>query len=336
MKLRTILIVTLSLLMIGFPVFAGGGGQRAAEQMEIRCGAGSVGGIFFVQAAAVSTIVNKYVPEVNFSPVTTAAGTESYNRLARGGLETYVANSDLAWVGYNGGDPDRPNVTPSRSVRTWFITEASPFMLVARADNPNMTRFEDIWRPGLRVGTAPIGSGAHNMLTRMSEFLGNDFAQLNIHTAGHEQSMNALRDRNVDMVFNGSGTLSVPNSAYQDLANSVRMVIIDMPENLRDLVVREPFWGKFTLEPGWLTGHDRPTNVVAIRNGFFVHEDVPEEIVYTMTAAVFDNLDELKEIAYMAFRTMGPRTAALDAVVPFHPGALRYFREKGFDVSLLQ
>ena len=336
MKLRKIVGVTLCFLMIGFPVFAGGRGEARDQRIDISCGAGSVGGVFFVMAAAVGTIVNRHVPEVHFTPVTTAGGHESANRLNRGGMQAYAATADIAYVAHHGGDPDRPNIQPGRNIRTWFMTEPAPFMLVARADNPNVTNFYDIWTPGMRLGTSPAGMAARDLLQRMSATLGRSYSALNKHGMGHEQTMGALRDRNIDLVFSGSGTLTAPNSAYQDLANSVRLNMFDMPEHLRDSIVNElPYWGKFTLAPNWLPGFDRPTNVVAIRTAFHICATVPDEIVYKMTAAVFENLDELRRIAYAPFRPLGPTTAASGAVVPFHPGALRYFQENGFDILFL-
>lgn len=335
MKLKAISIAALCVTLIGFPVFAGGRGQRDGR-IDIRCGAGSVGGVFFVMATAVSTVVNRHVPEVNFSPQTTAGGAESANRVNVGSLEAFAATADIAYIARHGGDPSRPSIQTGQNISTWFMTEPAPFMLVARADNPNVTNFYDIWAPGMRLGTSPAGMAARDLLQRMSATLGRSYSALNKHGMGHEQTMGALRDRNIDLVFSGSGTLTAPNSAYQDLANSVRLNMFDMPEDLRSAIVNElPYWGKFTLEPNWLPGFDRPTNVVAIRTAFHICVTVPEEIVYKMTAAVFNNLDELREIAYAPFRWVSPSTAASGAVIPFHPGALRFFRENGFDISFL-
>jgi TRAP transporter TAXI family solute receptor len=293
-----------------------------------------VGGVFYVMAAAVSTIVNKYVPTVNFTAQTTSGGAESYNRLIKQGLESYIGNCDIVYIGAHGGDPTKPTFVASKNVRTWFCTEASPFLLVARADNDKMTKFEDIWKAGLKVGTQPKGSTTHTMLLTITDYMGQDSSKMNIYTGGHDQSTNALKDGNTDMIYAGSGSLSAPNSAYQELASATKVRMFDYPESLRDRIVKDmPYWGKFTLEPGWLKGHDKPCNVVAVLNSFFLEESVPEEVVYQMTKAVFDNLEELKQIAYAPFKYVTPKTAAANAVVPIHPGALRYYKEKGFDIS---
>jgi len=335
MKTKVIFLVTLFLFMGSFSIFAGG--QRD-ERIDIRVGGGTVGGVFFVQAAAVAAIVNRYVPEVNFTAQTTAHTGESFNRLiTRRGMEAFVGNADFVYIGARGGNPAVPLYTAANNVRTWFVTEAAPFLLVARTDNADVQRFEDIWRTGARVGTGTTGGSSHNLLLDITRFMGLDPAGLNMFNAGHDVATSALRDRNIDLLFAGSGSLSAPNSAYQELASGTRISTFNMPEELRTRVVNEmPYFGKFTLAPGWLPGHDAPTDVVAMKNGFFLEETVSEDIVYRMTRAIFENLDELRAIAYAPFRTLGPQTAAVGAVVPFHPGALRFFQEAGFDISYIQ
>jgi TRAP transporter TAXI family solute receptor len=342
MKSKIAVALTMCFLIVSFPVFAGGGGEASSSAnqnaiVDIRCGGGTVGGVFYIMAAAVSTIVNKYVPGVNFTAQTTAGGAESYNRLVKKNMESYIGNCDIVYIGAHGGDPSKPTFVASDNVRTWFCTEASPFLLVARADNNKMTKFEDIWKPGLKVGTQPKGSTTHTMLLSITEYMGQDSSKMNIYTAGHDQSANALKDGNIDMIYAGSGSLSAPNSAYQELASSTKMRMFDYPESLRDKIVTEmPYWGKFTLAPDWLKGYEKPCNVVAVLNSFFLEESVPEDVVYEMTKAVFENLEELKGIAYAPFQSLNPQTAAKNAVVPFHPGALRYYKEKGFDVSFFE
>jgi TRAP transporter TAXI family solute receptor len=343
MKFKTVVFALVCFILIGFPVFAGGGGEAAAsspkpaEKVEIRCGGSSVGGIFYVMAAAVATVVNKHVPEVDFSVQTTAGVFESYNKLVKGGLESFIQNCDVPYVGYNGGDPSRPALVPSKNIRTWFSTEASPFMVVTRIDNKKVTKFEDLWKPGVKIGTRPKGNTPHTLLMTLTEYAGQDSSKLDIYPGGHDQSATALRDGNIDVLFTGSGTLTGPNSAHQEMASATKIRMFDFPEPLRDKLVKElPYWGKFSLKPNWLQGQEQPCDVVAVLNSFFIGESVPEEIVYKMTKAVFENLDELKQISATAFGTLDLKMGAVNAVVPFHPGALRYFKEKGVEVSFLE
>ena len=326
--------MVLFLFVASLSAFAGGARD---DRFEIRAGGSSIGGIFYVMAAAVASVVNQHVPEVNFTVQTTAGGLESYNRLVRGSLETFAQNTDIPFIGYRGGHPDLPTLIPSRNIRTWFMVEPSPMLMVTRADNTSVTSFEDLWRPGVRIGTRARGNTPHTLLMELTRYMGYDESRLNIHAAGHDQSATALRDRNIDVLFAGSGTLSGPNSAYQELASSIRVRMFNFPDHLRSMLVAEfPFWGKFTLEPGWLEGHYEPCDVVGILNSFFISDSVPDDIVYKMTRAVFENLHELVEISPVAFRTLNSQTAAINAVIPFHPGALRFFQENNFDISFLE
>ena len=334
MRIRAIAFVIV-FLMTSLVTFAGGGREARDVRVAIRAGGSSVGGIFYVMSAAVASVVNEHVPEVNFTVQTTAGVLESYNRLVRGGLEVFVQNADIPYLGFHGGDPAHPTLIPSKNVRTWFVVEPSPFLVVSRTDNTRITRFEDVWAPGVRVGTRPRGNTPHTLLVHLTEFAGRDFDAINIFPGGHEQSAHALRDRNIDVLVTGSGTLSGPNSAHQEMASAASIRLFNFPDPLRDQLVREfPWWGKFTLPPNWLQGHSQPTEVVAILNSFFICSTVPDEIVYKMTKAVFANLDTLVAIAPTAFGTLNRQTASVNAVIPFHPGAARYFAGNGITVSV--
>jgi TRAP transporter TAXI family solute receptor len=339
MKTKRSVVLALVLLVCCLPVFAGGGSEAPAQQkteeevFNIRCGGASVGGAMYVMAAAVSSVVNKYVPGVSFTVQTTAGGGENYVSLVNKKLEVIVNNSTYSYIGAQGGDPTQPTYIAGPNVRTWFAVESSPFIALALQNNNKVKSFEDLWNPNLKIGTGSKGSSGYTNLATVSRLLEKDFSKMNLYSQGQEQTANALKDGNIDITFSGVGFVSMPNSAFQELASAAKVQLFDYPEHLRDMMVEQmPYWGKVTLAPNWLNGYDKPNKAMAVYNAFYVEESVPEEIMYQMTKALFEHLDELREI-YASFKTLDSKSAAVNAVVPFHPGALRYYEENKFDIS---
>ncbi|MDR1180045.1 MAG: TAXI family TRAP transporter solute-binding subunit [Spirochaetales bacterium] len=341
MKLKRCLAVFVGLALCAAPLMAGGssessgGGSGNSGQIDLRCASGSIGGSFYIMAAAIASVVNKNVPGVNIAAQTTSGSNESYIGVVNKDFELCVTNNDFPYIGAHGGDPARPTYVNGPNVRTWLVVEPSPHILIARADASKVTTYRDIIKSGVKIGLPAKGSTGYNLLINAVEVMGGDFSKIDQYNAGHEQTASALKDGNVDVAFTMVGFLSAPNTAYQEFATATDIAMFDVPEDVRTgLNQRMPYWGKVTLQPDWLPGLKKQYQTVGIYSSFLLDESVPEELVYQMTKALFENLDDLKSIAFTAFRNLGPDTAAVEAACPIHPGALRYYKEQGFKIDV--
>jgi TRAP transporter TAXI family solute receptor len=340
MKRKKCLAVFVALTVCALPLTAGGtsessGGAGNSERIDLRCASGSIGGSFYIMAAAIASVVNKNVPGANISAQTTSGSNESYIGVVNKDFELCVTNNDFPYIGAHGGDPQRATYVNGPNARTWLVVEPSPHILIARADTKKITNYRDILNSGVKIGVPAKGSTGYNLLINIVDLLGGDFSKIDQYNAGHEQTATALKDGNIDVAATMVGFLSAPNTAYQEFATATEMAMFDVPEDVRTgLNQRMPYWGKVTLQPDWLPGLKKPYQTVGIYSSFLLEESVPEELVYQMTKALFEHLDDLKSIAFTAFRNLGPDTAAAEAPCPIHPGALRYYREKGFKVDV--
>jgi TRAP transporter TAXI family solute receptor len=338
--LRKCLTALVALALCAAPVMAGGssesgGGAEPSGQVDLRCASGSVGGSFYIMAAAIASVVNKNVPGVNISAQTTSGSNESYIGVVNKDFDLCVTNNDFPYIGAHGGDPKRTTYVNGPNARTWLVVEPSPHILIARADTKKITTYRDILKPGIKIGLPAKGSTGYSLLENIIDIMGGDFTKIDQYNAGHEQTAGALKDGNVDVAATMVGFLSAPNTAYQELATATDIVMFDVPEDVRTgLNQRMPYWGKVTLQPNWLPGLKKQYQTVGIYSSFLIEADVPEEIVYQMTKAVFEHIDDLKSIAFTAFRNLSSETAAVEAPCAIHPGALRYYKEKGFKVDV--
>jgi TRAP transporter TAXI family solute receptor len=95
------------------------------------------------------------------------------------------------------------------------------------------------------------------------------------------------------------------------------------------LVAENPFYRTATIPGGMYRGNDEDTTTFGVGATFVTSADVPDEVVYEVVKAVFENIDQFKGL-HPAFANLDPAQMANDGLsAPLHPGAERYFREAG-------
>jgi TRAP-type uncharacterized transport system substrate-binding protein len=140
---------------------------------------------------------------------------------------------------------------------------------------------------------------------------------------GQGESALLMKDGQIDAVIISAG-LGV--KALMELAASVPVDIVPIPP---DVVSRSK--GAFTpvvIPPDTYAGQTEPIPTAALNNFLVTHRDVPEQLVYSLTKALYANLAQLQE-AHVAATNISARGALSDRPIALHPGAARYFREAG-------
>ena len=137
----------------------------------------------------------------------------------------------------------------------------------------------------------------------------------------------ALCSKKIDaMVYSGGH----PNGAVQQITSMCETKIIEVDPHLIDALIKDhPFYSRAIIPGGMYAGNPKDVKTFGVHAILVAPEELDTDVVYQMTKALFDNLDN--------FKTLHPVFATLDAkqmingadVVPLHPGALKYFREKG-------
>jgi hypothetical protein len=141
-----------------------------------------------------------------------------------------------------------------------------------------------------------------------------------------EQSQ-ALCDNNIDaMVY----TVGHPSGSIQEATTACDSVLVDVDnEATASLVEENPFYRVATIPGGMYRGNPDDTTTFGVGATFITSADVPEEVVYTVVSAVFENIDQFRSL-HPAFANLDPEEMVSDGLsAPLHPGAERYYREAG-------
>jgi hypothetical protein len=213
---------------------------------------------------------------------------------------------------------------PQAKLRALFSVYPELFTLVARQD-ANIRKFEDI--KGKRINVGDPGSGTRaTMELVMKEF---GIAQSDLKLASELKFVEmapALCDNKIDAFVFVAGH---PNAIFQEAATSCASNIASVSGPPVDkLVAANPFYAKADIPGKMYKGTDTAQPAFGVLATLVVSADMPEATAYVITKAVFDNFDDFKKL-HPAIANITKEGSLKGNTVPFHPGALKYFKEKG-------
>ncbi len=300
------------------------GGAVSAQQF-ISIGTGGVTGVYYPTGGAICRLVNKSRKEHGIRCAVESTGGSVYNinTIKAGELEFGVAQSDWQYHAYNGTSKFADNPFPE--IRAVMSVHPEPFTLIVRADS-GITGFGDL--KGKRVNVGNPGSGQRATMEVVMDAFGlglNDFA-LATEYKGSEMATQ-LCDGNIDaMIY----TIGHPAAAIKEATTTCDAVLISVkgPE-IDKLVGDNPFYRKAVIPGGMYAGTDGDTETFGVGATFVTSADVPEEVVYVVSKAVMENLDDFRQL-HPAFANLKAEEMVKDGLsAPLHPGAEKAYKELG-------
>ena len=305
-------------------------GSACAEASEkiVSLGTAGVMGVYYPAGGAICRLVNRGRKDHGVRCVVESTGGSINNleAIRKGDLELGVVQSDILFHAYKGNEIFT-DVGADKKLRVLFSLHSEPFTIVARKE-AKISIFNDL--KGKRVYLGPPGSG---MRATMEELLKNkgwtnkSFASI-VDMKSTDQAQ-ALCSGKIDAMVYAGGH---PNGTIQQITSmcATRLVDITGPE-IDKMIADHPFYTHATIPGGMYMGNPKEVHTFGMRAELVTSEDLDENTAYLIVKAVFDNLDN--------FKTLHPVFATLDAKqmvhasagVPFHPGAIKYFKEHGLE-----
>ena len=143
------------------------------------------------------------------------------------------------------------------------------------------------------------------------------------------EAVTALKDGNIDAAF---FNFAAPGSAIMEIAAVRDVVLISLPDDVIDKVTKKhQFLLKYTIEKGTYTKQDQPCKTVADANFLVVNGKMTEKVAYDTLKTFIDKKEELMKVTPHAVNFV-PQKASV-GIIPFHPGAVKYFKEQGITVK---
>ena len=313
--------------LVGGVTLAGGAIDAKAQQTFVTIGTGGVTGVYYPTGGAICRLVNKGRKDhgIRCSVESTGGSVYNLNAIRGGELDMGVAQSDWQYHAYNGTAKFKDQ-GPNKDLRAVFSVHPEPFTVVARAD-AGISNFEDL--KGKRVNIGNPGSGQRGTMEVLMEAVGwstSDFA-LASELKSAEQSQ-ALCDNKIDaMVF----TVGHPSGSIKEATTSCDSVLVNVTGAAVDQLVNDnAYYRSATIPGGMYRGSDSDVRTFGVGATFVSSTDVPEDVVYVVVKAVFENFDQFKKL-HPAFANLDPEEMIKDGLsAPLHAGAEKYYKEKGW------
>ncbi|EJI1426781.1 TAXI family TRAP transporter solute-binding subunit [Vibrio parahaemolyticus] len=298
----------------------------AAEETFVTIGTGGVTGVYYPTGGAICRLVNKSRAEhgIRCSVESTGGSIYNINTIRAGELDLGIAQSDWQYHAYNGTSQFAEN-GPFKELRAVFSVHPEPFTVVARQDS-NIKTFDDL--KGKRVNIGNPGSGQRGTMEVLMKEYGwsNDDFKLVSALKAAEQSK-ALCDNKIDaMVY----TVGHPSGAIKEATTSCDSNIVTVAGPKVDkLIADNSFYRVATVPGGMYRGSDNDVMTFGVGATFVSSTAVPEEVVYNVVKAVFENFDDFRRL-HPAFANLKKEEMVKDGLsAPLHPGALKYYKEVG-------
>ena len=319
-------------LLLGFPILGVPAmftvsGAHAQSQQFISIGTGGVTGVYYPTGGAICRLVNKDRKEhgIRCSAESTGGSVYNINTVRAGELDFGVAQSDWQYHAYN-GTSKFSDAGAFKNLRAVFSVHPEPFTLLVRKGVP-VSKFEDL--KGKKVNVGNPGSGQRATMEVVMDAFGismDDFA-LASELKGSEMAQ-ALCDGKIDaMIY----TIGHPSAAITEAASTCDVELVDVKGGpINNLVSQNPFYRTATVPGGLYRGNDSSVDTFGVGATFVTSSDVPENVVYTVVKAVFENFDDFRKL-HPAFANLKESEMISDGLsAPLHSGAEKYYKERGW------
>ena len=297
----------------------------AAERF-VAIGTGGVTGVYYQLGGAICRVVNRdsEANGIRCAAEPTGGSLDNIERIGAGELEFGVAQSDAVDHAHRGTGPFASRGAVAK-LRTLFSVHAEAATILVRGD-AGIETMTDL--RGRRVNIGNPGSGQRLTWEAVAAALG--WTEDDFETAAELKSAEtglALCEGRIEALFWLVGHPSaLTREALADC--DARLLPVEGPR-IAALVRERPVFRPATI-PAGLYGDNPAVETFAVTARVVTSVTVPEEVVYAAVRAVFDNLDEIRGM-HPAFATLDAETMISEGLsVPLHPGAERYYRERGW------
>jgi TRAP transporter TAXI family solute receptor len=296
----------------------------AGESINLSIATGGTGGVYYPLGGGMANVLSKYVPGMQATAEVTGGSVANLQLIGTGKPYIALSMTDAAQDALKGEDKFKGKKVPVRTLMVLYPNR----MHVVTVEGTGINKFEDL--KGKRVSTGSPGSATEVMAFRVIEAGGLDKDRdMRRERLGVAESVNALKDRKIDAFFWVGG---LPTAAVTDLAATpgVKIKMIDhahlvpaMNKKYGNLYVEDAI--PRTTYPGMTADNKQAT----VQNILVSHENLSEQAAYNIVKTIFDKRDELIAVHKEAenFKLENQKAAA--SPLPWHPGALKYFKERG-------
>ena len=300
----------------------------AAIAQTISIGTGGTGGVYYPMGGGLAAVLSKYVSGMEATAEVTGGSVDNLKLIGTGKPYIGFTMADAGLDAYKGEDKFKGNKIPLRTLMVLYPNR----MHLVSTEGRGVNKLSDL--KGKHISTGSPGSATEVMAFRILEAAGIDKDKdVKRERLGVAESVNAMKDNKIDAFFWVGG---LPTAAVTDLANTpgtkIKMidhseVVAKMNQKYGQLYVED------TIPKSVYKGMESDNKQATVMNLLVTNEKMDDKTAYNIVKAMFDHKADLVAVHKEAenFKLENQKSSATP--IPFHPGAIKYFAEKGVKLN---
>ena len=316
MKKMIIIMISVSLLIAGC---------KKNTTSNYIFATGGTSGTYYSFGENIANIWNNNIKDVNVVVESTGASAENLRLINQNEANLAFAQNDVMDYAYNGIDIFSGEKLTNFSA---ILTLYPEVVQIAATKESQIKSIADL--KGKRVSVGDAGSGVEFNSKQILESYGLTFNDIEKYNLSFTLSSEGLQNGTLDACFIVVG---IPNAALQELALNKEIVLISLDKiQIDELVIEYKYYTEFTIPANTYNGVTNSTRAIAVKASLVANNNLSEEAVYNLIKTIFDKKEDLIVLNSKA-EEINIDNAYRGISVPFHPGAVKYYKELGYYVQ---
>ena len=315
-KFMPVALAVLAALALSLPA--------AAADKRISIATAGTAGALYPMGVAMAETINRHVPGFKASAEASSASLENIRNLGRGNVDWAISQNEVALLAYKGRGKYKGR--PVKSLQSLFGTLLSWVQVFTKADSA-INSIRDF--KGKRIGVGAPGSGGERAAQKVLGFFGLGYKDIKPEYMSNTEMVAALKDGTLDAFII---THPLKSAALLDLTTSFKVKMV--PVGDEGFYRKYPFFTRREVPAGTYRNIDKPVPIPTSRVVMYTSTKagLTADQVYALLKGVWEYSSEWVNThpAVKKYTKLADAVKGLN--VPLHPGAVRYYREKGLQI----
>jgi TRAP transporter TAXI family solute receptor len=299
-----------------------------AGAQNISIATGGTGGVYYPMGGGLAAVLSKYVPGMQATAEVTGGSVDNLKLIGTDKPYIGFTMADAGLDALKGDDKFKGHKVPVRTLMVLYPNR----MHIVSVEGRGIDKLADL--KGKHVSTGSPGSATEVMAFRILEAAGIDKDKdIKRERLGAAESVNAIKDNKIDAFFWVGG---LPTAAVTDLANTpgTKIKMIDHAEVVPKMNQKYgQLYVEDTIPKSTYKGMTSDNKQATVMNLLVAHADMDDKTAYNIVKAVFDHKADLVAVHKEALNFKLENQKASATPIPYHPGAAKYFAERGIKLN---
>jgi TRAP transporter TAXI family solute receptor len=304
------------------------GAAFAQQGLNIAIATGGTGGVYYPLGGGMANVLSKHVPGMQATARVTGGSVDNLKLIGSQQSEVALVMVDAALDALKGEDKFKGSPVDVRTLMVLYPNR----MHVVSMEGTGVEKMSDL--KGKRVSTGSPGSATEVMAFRVIEAAGLDKDKdMRRERLGVAESVNALKDRKIDAFFWVGG---LPTAAVTDLGATpnVKIKMIDHADTVDKMNKKyDNLYTTGVIPAKMYPGQDKDNSIAVVQNILVANAKMSDKVAYDIVKTFIERRDELVAVHAEADSIKLENQSPKNSPIPWHPGAVKYFSEKGLKMN---